>query len=168
MAYKVIKFKKVSYEQFKTDCLSNPLFKNLTDDEIQEAYDKIKLPTRSTSGSAGYDFVTPFEISVSRNPVVFPTGIRCVMDKSIVLLLMPRSGLGFKYGMGLTNTIGVIDSDYSHSANEGHIMAKVQSDKAFLLNAGDRFMQGIFVNYYTTFKDNTKRARNGGFGSTGK
>lgn len=168
MAYKVIKFKKVSYEQFKADCLSNPLFKNLTDEEIKQAYENIKLPTRSTSGSAGYDFFAPFEISVSRNPIVFPTGIRCVMDRSIVLLLMPRSGLGFKYGMELTNTIGVIDSDYSSSANEGHIMAKIQSDKAFLLNAGDRFMQGIFVKYYLAANDSAKKTRNGGFGSTGK
>lgn len=58
--------------------------------------------------------------------------------------------------------------DYSYSDNEGHIMAKVTTEQPFMLNAGDRFMQGIFVPYWTVTSDQPlKETRNGGFGSTG-
>lgn len=167
MANRPIKFEKVSFEQFKEACSNNPLLAKKDETEIREAYDKIQLPIRGTSGSAGYDFTTPFEVSVSRNPTLIPTGIRCKMADNVVLMIMPRSGLGFKYNMELSNTIGVIDSDYYNSANEGHIMVKFKSDTSFLLNAGDRFTQGIFIPYFITVDDDAKAERNGGFGSTG-
>jgi dUTP pyrophosphatase len=60
---------------------------------------------------------------------VIPTGIRAVgMNTDTVLLMAPRSGLGFRYRVGLANTIGVIDSDYAGSSNEGHIMVKITYD----------------------------------------
>lgn len=167
MANRPIKFEKVSFEQFKESCSNNPFLTKKGDAEIREAYEKIQLPQRGTSGSAGYDFTTPFEASVSRNPILIPTGIRCKMANNVVLMIVPRSGLGFKYNMELSNTIGIIDSDYYNSTNEGHIIAKIKSDTAFLLNAGDRFVQGILIPYFITVDDNVKTERDGGFGSTG-
>ena len=41
-----------------------------------------------------------------------------------VLAIFPRSGLGFKYRLQLNNTVGIIDSDYFNSDNEGHILLK--------------------------------------------
>ena len=133
-----IKFEKVSFEQFELDCKKL----GFVDKEIKEAYDKIELPKRATNGSAGYDFK--------------------------VLLLMPRSSLGFKSGMRLVNTLGVIDSDYYYSNNEGHIMMKFEYGfKELYVEAFDRVMQGIFTTYYTTEDDDANATRNGGFGSTG-
>lgn len=58
--------------------------------------------------------------------------------------------------------------DYSDSDNEGHIMAKITTEAPFTLEAGDRFMQGIILNYGTVFNDEPiTDNRNGGFGSTG-
>ena len=114
-----IKFKKVSFSQFEKDCKKIGLW---NDKEIKEAYEGLKLPKRGTSGSAGYDFVTPFrfelykvlpwnsEINASEI-ITIPTGIRAYMPKGKALILMPRSGLGFKNGMHLANTIGLIDSE---------------------------------------------------------
>ena len=34
------------------------------------------------------------------------------MNERWVLMIYPRSGLGFKYRLQLNNTVGVIDSDY--------------------------------------------------------
>lgn len=79
----------------------------------------------------------------------------------------PKSGLGFKYGMRLSNTIGIIDSDYYFSDNEGHIQAKFSAHKPFSVNAGQKFMQGIFIPYGITCDDHANAVRNGGFGSTG-
>ena len=87
-----------------------------------------------------------------------------------VLKCYPRSGLGFKYRLQLNNTVGIIDSDYFYSDNEGHIFAKLTNDskegKIVEIAAGTGFMQGIFVEYGITVDDDVTDVRNGGFGST--
>ena len=94
------------------------------------------------------------------------------MEVNYVLKLYPRSGLGFKYRLQLNNTVGIIDSDYYYSDNEGHIFAKVTNDsnegKTVTINKGEGFMQGIFLEYGITVDDDADGVRNGGFGSTSK
>ena len=53
-----------------------------------------------------------------------PTGIRARIREDYVLMLYPRSSLGFKYRLQLNNTVGVIDADYYNATNEGHIFAE--------------------------------------------
>lgn len=174
----IAKFEKVSYEQFKKDWLK--VFGKYNDDlsteelekNIHECYDNIKLPRRSTSGSAGYDFCIPFYTSLATGETqVVPTGIRCVMDNGWVLKCYPRSGHGFKYGIHLANTVGVIDEDYANADNEGHIHIKLVNDSvlsSFIeLHSGDKFCQGVFIPYGTTVDDEADGERTGGFGSTG-
>ena len=94
--------------------------------EIQRIYEGIKLPRRATAGSAGYDFYMPADMSIAPGETVkIPTGIRVEMQEEWVLKCYPRSGLGFKYRLQLNNTVGIIDSDYFGSDNEGHIFAKL-------------------------------------------
>lgn len=129
-----------------------------------------KLPTRATSGSSGYDFYAPLDFEVKAGvEVLIPTGIRFITDEMVWLMCMPRSGLGFKYGVRLANTIGNIDSDYWKSDNEGHIMLKIIADKDFSIKRGDRIAQGVIVPYYIVDDDMPlSDTRNGGFGSTDK
>ena len=54
-----------------------------------------------------------------------PTGIRANMEEGWVLQIFPRSSLGFKFRLQLNNTVGIIDSDYYYSDNEGHMFIKV-------------------------------------------
>lgn len=132
----------------------------------------ISLPTRSTAGSAGYDFKAPADINIPfKSEVLIPTFVRAKINPSWFLQLVPRSGLGFKYGLKLTNTVGVIDSDYyDNPSNGGHIWAKMSnpSDENILIKAGDAFMQGIFVHYGIVSDDAASGTRTGGFGSTTK
>ena len=104
--------------------------------------------------------------------IKIPTGIRVEMDQEWVLKCYPRSGLGFKFRLQLNNTVGIIDSDYFYSDNEGHIFAKLTNDtnenKVVELKADTGFMQGIFVEYGITVDDDVTDVRNGGFGSTTK
>jgi len=100
--------------------------------------------------------------------IKIPTGIRAIMDYDVWLACLPRSGLGFKYGVRLLNTCGVIDADYADSDNEGHIFAKLTSDKTVTINAGDGFMQAIFLPYGRVTHDKVATKRNGGMGSTDK
>lgn len=164
-----MKFEKVTLKQFTKDIKKH--FPWLEDDAIEVMWKNIKLPARATAGSAGYDFYSPVSFSLDNgDTVTVPTGIRASIDNGYFLMLVPRSGLGFKYGLALSNTIGVIDVDYFNADNEGHIMAKVYSDpKCGVLNVaeGDRFMQGIFVPYAVTNDDVTSGKRAGGMGSTG-
>lgn len=164
----VAKFEKVSYEQFKKDLLD---YGEYSDSELKQIYDSIKLPSRATKYSAGYDFYVPIDIELPPHNITLlpiPTGIRCKMDEDIVLMLYPRSGLGFKYGMALLNTVGVIDSDYYNATNEGHIKLKISnpSDKVLTLKAGSAIMQGIFTPYYLAEESAPTTERTGGFGST--
>ena len=136
-------------------------------------YERIRLPKRATSGSAGYDFFAPVRIELAPGETVkIPTGIRVWMEPEWVLKCYPRSGLGFKFRLQLNNTVGIIDSDYYDSDNEGHIFAKLTNDsnegKTVEVRAGDGFMQGIFVEYGITLDDDVTEVRNGGFGSTTK
>ena len=175
---KVGKFHKVSFEQFFRSYVDTFLKdkKAWSEEEITEIttmYDNIKLPERATVGSAGYDFKAPFAFALQPGETIkIPTGIRVEMEPDWVLKLYPRSGLGFKYRLQLNNTVGIIDSDYFYSDNEGHIFAKLTNDsnegKIVSLEAGDGFMQGIFVQYGITIDDDAEGVRNGGFGSTGK
>ncbi len=131
------------------------------------------LPRRATMGSAGYDFHVPCDLTLAPGETVkLPTGIRVKMAEGWVLQLFPRSGLGFKYRLQLNNTVGIIDSDYYGSANEGHILIKLTNagteGKTLTLAAGEAFAQGIFLPFGITENDEVTEIRNGGFGSTDK
>ena len=159
---RIAKFEKVSSEQFLADCKS---------DNAREIYENIQLPRRATSGSAGYDFFAPYDIDLAPGETAkIPTGVRVRIAEGWLLSLYPRSGLGFKFRLQLDNTVGIIDSDYYFSDNEGHIFAKITNDskenKTLHIAAGTGFMQGIFTEYGITEDDAADGIRNGGFGST--
>lgn len=167
----IAKFSKVSFDEFITGVLD--VRPELTEDEVQKMYDDLKLPKRATKGSAGYDFYAPFEFTLKPGETIkIPTGIRVKMDEEWVLCLFPRSGLGFKYRLQLNNTVGIIDSDYYYSDNEGHIFSKITNDsnedKVLTVDKGLGFMQGIFMEFGTTVDDDVTEERNGGFGSTSR
>ena len=168
---RIAKFHKVSPEQFLSGMQDS--FPEYTEADIRDMYESIELPRRATKGSAGYDFFTFLMIRrPPRSTLKIPTGIRVEMEPDWVLKLYPRSGLGFKYRLQLNNTVGIIDSDYFYSDNEGHIFTKLTNDsnegKTVEVTAGTGFMQGIFLEYGITVDDDAQGERNGGFGSTTK
>lgn len=159
------KFEFVSKEQYLKDFE----FK----EDACEVYSKLKKPHRATAMSAGYDFYSPFDFHLEPGKTIkIPTGIRAKIPEDYVLMIYPRSGLGFKYRLQLNNTVGVIDSDYYNALNEGHIMIKITNDsnegKALDIKAGEGFAQGIFMQYGIVEDDDAKDIRVGGFGSTTK
>lgn len=155
-------------------------FEYVDDDVLSAAFDgdsshmNIILPKRGTKKSAGYDFFAPFDIHLEPyGNIIVPTGICAQMEDDEMLLIVPRSGLGFKYSLRLANTIGVIDADYyGNPKNGGHIMVKMRNEgnKPLDIKAGDGFCQGIFMKYLLVDDDNFSSGsdRNGGFGSTTK
>ena len=169
--HRIAKFYKVSYEEFKNGIVGE--LDGLKEEEIKSMYDELQLPRRATTGSAGYDFFAPFTFHLSPGETIkIPTGIRAKMDENWVLKLYPRSGLGFKFRLQLNNTVGIIDSDYFNSDNEGHIFIKLTNDsnegKVLNLKKGEGFAQGIFLPFGICEDDDVSEIRNGGFGSTTK
>lgn len=158
-----MRFEKVSFEEYKNSIRG--------DVDLTAEYNDIKLPKRATTGSAGYDFFSPFSFDLDAGETIkIPTGIRVILDNDKWLGIYPRSGLGFKYRIQLDNTIAVIDSDYYQSDNEGHIFIKITNDsrdgKSVHINKGEAIAQGIIQKYFITDDDNADGVRNGGFGST--
>lgn len=135
--------------------------------------EEYKLPTRSTKGSAGYDFFSPTDFTLKPGETIkIATGIKAKMEDNWVLLVFPRSGHGFKYRVQLDNTVGVIDSDYyNNKDNEGEIFVKLTNDgkegKVLEVKKGTAFCQGIFLEYGLTVEDSSDALREGGLGSTG-
>lgn len=165
----VAEFSKISLTQFIKDY---KVYNNskLSPQEIYE--DILKLPVRSSIDSAGHDFVLTKDINLKPGEsTVIETGINVKIVTGWVLLILPRSGLGVKFRVQLNNTVGVIDGDYIKADNEGHILITITNDskegKSVVLEAGDRFVQGIFVPYGITNHDNPLGLRTGGHGSSG-
>ena len=186
MTQRMAQFSKVSYSQFRRDWLAtffederdyiDPVTKEVKleiDNIVRKIYENIELPKRATTQSAGYDFYIPdsFTLKAGSN-IKIPTGIRCEMYDGWVLMLYPRSGLGFKYGMKLANTVGVVDGDYFEADNEGHIFVKLTNDsslaKDIRFETGDAFCQGVFLKFGITLDDEVNDQRHGGMGSTGR
>lgn len=157
---RIAKFFKVSEEQWEKD--AGKLV-------CKASYEDIVLPVRKTAGSAGYDLIMAKGLTIpAHTTMTIPTGVRCRMDDGYVLLFFPRSSLGFKYGMRIVNTAAVIDSDYFHAENEGHILIRVEnpSDKDIVVKPGDGLCQGIFLPFGITTDDAADGVRTGGIGST--
>ena len=156
----IARFLHVSMEQYASSALPEAL-----------PVSEIPLPRRATAGSAGYDFICPADVTLQPGEAItISTGIRCEMQPGWVLMIFPRSGLGFKHQVRLANTVGVIDADYFHAANEGHIMVRIVNggDHTVSIAKGDRFCQGVFLPHGLAEEEAVLSGREGGFGSTGK
>ncbi len=173
---RIAAFEKISFEQFFKDWNGEgkPAYGNTfgAESSAREVYDGIALPARATAGSAGYDFYSTEDFTLAPGESVkILTGIRARMQQGWVLLIFPRSGLGFKYRLQLDNSTGVIDSDYYGAPNEGHIQIKITNDsktgKTLEVKRGTAFAQGVFVPFGITEDDNAAAKREGGLGSTG-
>lgn len=138
-----------------------------------EFYEHHPLPAHSSDGAAGIDLrVALFGRTtlVPGQSMLLPTGLVFEVPESIVMLLVPRSGLGHKHGIVLGNSTGVIDPDF-----RGEVMVSVwnRSDDTYYINPGERICQALFLPFYRVELNvsealgETGRA-DGGFGTTGR
>ena len=135
---------------------------------------ELPLPTFATDGAAAMDLCACID-----NPVVIPAGTRTVIPSGIaialpsadyVALLFSRSGMGIKSGISLSNSVGVIDSDYRGEIGVG---LHNTSDTDYTVNPGDRIAQLMItpvVRPTVTLVEELPASDRGagGFGSTGR
>ena len=135
--------------------------------------DGVKMPVRATSGSAGFDLCAALDAPLTLEPgklASVPTGIAVKLPEGSVGLLFGRSGLGVKHGITLSNSVGVIDSDYTGEIFVG--LCNV-SDEPYTVMPLDRIAQLIVTSPMPVTLvpaealEVTERGE-GGFGSTGR
>lgn len=139
---------------------------------IQPLHPDFILPTRGTEHSAGYDIYMPTSGMILEGPdrvTKVPLGFATAIPLGFVALILPRSGVGAKFGVELNNTCGVIDSDYR---GEWIANIRTKSEEAFGWAAGEKLLQFILVpvgtfelNVVETLEATQRGA--GGFGHTG-
>lgn len=129
----------------------------------------IKLPTRATTHSAGYDFYSPIDVTIQPHEMVMIwTDVKAQMYYDDALLIIPRSSMG-KQPIMIANTVGLIDADYyNNESNDGNIGFRLLNlgNIPYNIKVGDRIGQGLFIKYGTIHNDAIAGLRTGGFGST--
>lgn len=142
--------------------------------KIKKIRENAKVPSRGTQGSAGLDLCACIDSPLTLNggdTALIPTGIAIALPSANYgAFVFPRSGIAVKHGIGLLNSVGVIDSDY-----RGEIMVGVinQKKEPYTIESGERIAQMVImpVSMMPTEEvaelDETDRGA-GGFGSTGK
>ncbi len=141
--------------------------------KVKKVRKSAKLPTRATEGSAGYDLYACIDkplLLKGGETAVIPTGIAIGLDDPhYAAFIYARSGLAIKHGIGLLNSVGVIDSDYRGEICVGVIN---QISEAYEIQPFERIAQMVIEPVAlpklteVTSLDETVRGA-GGFGSTG-
>ena len=144
-------------------------FFEVVKDEFRKNEGEIKLPTRASEHSAGYDFYSPVDITIQPNESVLVwTDVKAHMYYDNVLLIFVRSSMG-KHPVVIANGTGIIDSDYyGNESTDGNIGFRLLNlgDEPYEIKVGDRIGQGVFVKYGTVKDDKASGERTGGFGSS--
>lgn len=132
------------------------------------------LPAYATAASAGVDLCAELKEQLIINPgenVKIPTGLAIELPSQfVVALVFARSGLASRHGMGLTNGVGVIDSDYR---GEIQVLIHNSGPQPVIVNSGDRIAQMVFMPIFHVLFEEVSELQetprgSGGFGSTGK
>ncbi len=134
----------------------------------------IPLPRYATDGAAAMDLCACIDEPCTLSPggrALLPTGIAIALpDASYVALIYARSGLSVKHGVCLSNSVGVIDSDYRGEIRVGLVNL---GDEPYTIHGGDRIAQLLIAPVirpevaFVEELDETARGA-GGFGSTGR
>lgn len=142
--------------------------------KVKRLNDNAVLPKRATEGSAGADLYACINEPVTIAPgqlVKIPTGIAIELESNeLAAFLFARSGLGVKHGITLSNSVGVVDSDYRGEVCVG--LCNVSSEP-YTIQPNERIAQMVIMPVacaefieVSELGDTSRGA--GGFGSTGK
>jgi len=136
---------------------------------IKRVHPTVKLPTRGTSGSAGWDFYAPEDVTIAPGEIKrIPLGISLAFSSEYVLFAKEKSSIGIN--TPLLAKGGVIDSDYR---GEIHAIFQNEGKDPTHFHKGEKIIQGVFVKLGTfNLKEvdslpDSERGH-GGFGSTGR
>lgn len=136
-------------------------------------HSKHPLPAYETIASAGLDLRASLEQAITLKPLertLVPTGLFIELPVGFEAQVRPRSGMAFKYGIGVLNSPGTIDADYR---GEIKVILVNLSNQTFIIEDGERIAQMVIARHeqaeWIEVRElNTSERGAGGFGSTGK
>lgn len=139
---------------------------------IEESFKDIPLPEYATEGSSGLDLRAAIEkdfVIEKGKFALIPTNLKVEIPSGYEIEVRPRSGLAAKYGIGVLNSPGTIDSDYR---GEIKVILFNFGNEDFVIKRGDRIAQMILSKVYKAVLVETHNLNNssrgeGGFGHTG-
>lgn len=129
------------------------------------------IPAYQTSHAACFDLhaLEGATVPAHGGTATFRTGLAVELPPGHTMLIYSRSGHGFKNGLRLVNSVGVIDADYKNE-----IAVKIINDSPieFSFAAGARVAQAMVVPIprikFVEVEELGGPDRLGGFGSTGE
>lgn len=132
----------------------------------------ILCPKKGSLGAAGFDLVAANLDGIVLNPgarALVPTGVAISLPIDFEAQIRPRSGLAIKYGIGVLNSPGTIDSDYR---GEIKVVLMNHGQENFLIKRGMRIAQLVVakvshVSFSIVDRLSLSSRGGGGFGSTG-
>lgn len=141
--------------------------------KIKKVHENAVIPHRATAGSAGLDLCACIDEPLTLDggeTALIPTGLAIALPSAQYgAFVFARSGLSIKHGIGLLNSVGVIDSDYRGEIKVGIIN---QIQEPYTIQPGERIAQLVVMPVSVmpveeaADLDETERGA-GGFGSTG-
>ena len=141
--------------------------------KVKRLSDKAQLPVYATPGAAAADLHALLEEPLTLEPgdrALVPTGLAIQLPGAdYVALIFARSGLAIKHGIALSNSVGVVDSDYRGEVKVGLVNL---GKEAYTVQPGERIAQMMIAPVALAAfvpaeqLDDTDRGE-GGFGSTG-
>lgn len=132
---------------------------------------EIKLPQRGSKFAVAYDIYSPVDVVIKpMEKQLIWTDVKAYFGEDEALLINVRSSMG-KQPVIIANSQGWVECDYySNPDNDGNLGVNLFNlgTTDYVINAGDRIAQCMFINYLTADSGNTDAQRMGGFGSTNK
>lgn len=139
--------------------------------KIKLNHPQAKMPTYATDGSACFDLYCAEVLEMHSDTVTINTGLIAEIPHGYAMMVYSRSGHGFKSDTRLSNSVGVIDSDY-----RGEVMVKLRKDSLMAkppeLTVGSRIAQAMLipveqVSFELSDEISDSERGSGGFGSSG-
>ena len=146
-------------------------FEVVTDEKRKNPGVEIKLPTRGSRYAVAYDIYSPIDMVIKPMERGFIwTDVKAYFGQDEALLINVRSSMG-KQPVIIANSQGWVECDYyGNPDNDGNLGVNLFNlgTTDYVIKAGDRIAQCMFVNYLVADSGNTYAQRMGGFGSTNK
>lgn len=138
---------------------------------IKPLHKNFIMPVKSTQAAGAFDIFMPSEGQCAgAAPELYGLGFAAAVPPGYAAIILPRSGVGAKFGVELNNSLGLIDSDYR---GEWKAALRTKSGLHFAWDAGERVLQFMVIpvsheilELVDTLEDTERDNR--GFGSSGK
>jgi dUTP pyrophosphatase len=130
---------------------------------------RAKMPQYATAGSAAFDLAAlEGDLIPPGEQRLIKTGLAMAIPAGYAGEIQPRSGLALKYGITITNSPGLIDSDYR---GEIGVILYNSGIRDFIVEPDDRIAQMKIIKLPEVVLEQVdeldETERTGGFGSTG-